>query len=789
MQRLADVRRRNNRQRTGFACVVVALALSTVPGLSRSAGAAPARVVFLTPVSSRASLGDDLFLAAVPAASAACGKPLVCAVDPASPWRPELLDYLRRYKPSRVVWLGPAPTAAPPAGIALQVIRADNATDGACRLAPAFWRGSARAVAYRTDDRSSALAASALAARLGAPLFPCPTGALPEGVQASLARLGVTRLLAVGAPIVKPAGKARFSVERLPDALSVARRLAREPGGIDYLAVTHPTDGGAPASPRLSLASVLLAAGRRGAVVPLPSATVWKRRFPAGEPVATPPPGARPSATGHRAGVVDLGARTSFVTGQDADDGRWWAQFDLNADGRFDGAGEGPIRTGGVVAIGATRLVVDVDVLENERGRSVWLTSPTPADITELLATYRKAIGSHPRYLCLVGWPDAVPLAITSDGHGVDTDVVTDHPYAQTDADPFVDVAFARFVAEDAAAGTLLACRSLTAREVRDTEQGASYATAEWSDRNGSPPELAGLRFAGHHDGASTIRADSPLTRVGAILHDSHSMWTVLGNTYAWDSQVLLAPCIVVSGGCSPASLDQDAERRSVAARLLRNGAVAFVGGARRCVAQSALYRSELWNALLDGQTLGEAHRTALNRSMVAILEKGEQERGSYRYQQDHFAAYGDPALDLGLRRAASAPTARVKVNRTQVEVVAPAALSRTEYAPLPEWKCRFPKLWAWNGLGLGTESSWCGDRYDVDDLLMTAEVRSKARFTGVEPLEKPASPLGWTGSCFVDEHADGTRSVYWRCRFVDFDMTTGQVRGQVGKLGFRLVR
>jgi hypothetical protein len=789
MHGLADGRRRTNRPRIGFAWVTAALACATAPGLSRCAGATPARVVFLAPVTSRASSGDDLFLAAVPAATVAGGKPIVCAVDPASPWRPELIDYLGRYKPSRVVWLGPAPAVAPPTGMALKMIPATTAIDGACRLAAAYWRRSARAVAYRTNDRASALAASALAARMGAPLFPCPPGALSEGVQASLARLGVTKLLSVGAQPVAPVGKVRFSVERLPDALAVARRLATERLGVDYLAVTHPLDGGVADAPRLSLAAVLLAAGRGGAVVPMPFDTVWKRRFPAGEPVATAPPGARPSAAGHRTGTVDLGARCAFVTGQDAADGRWWAQFDLDGDGRFDGVGESPIRTGGVVAIGGARFVVDVDVLENERGRSVWLTSPTPADITELLAKYRKAVRAHPRYLCLVGWPGAVPLAITSDGHGVDADVVTDHPYAQTDADPFVDVAFARFVAEDAAAGTLLACRSLTLNEVRDPEQGASYATAEWAEQNGSPLELAGLRFAGRHDGASTIKPGSPLTRVGAILHDSHAMWTVLGSTYAWDSDVLLAPCIVVSGGCSPASLDQDEGRRSVATRLLRNGAVAFVGGARRCVAQSALYRSELWNALLDGQTLGEAHRTALNRSMVAILEKGEQERGSYRYQQDHFAAYGDPALDLGLRRSASAPVARVKVNGTQVEVSAPAALARTEYAPLPEWKCRFPKLWTWNGLGLGTESSWCGDRYDVDDLLMTVEVRSKARYTRVEPFEKATPPLGWTGSFAVDEHADGTRSVYWRCRFINFDMTTGHVRSQVGKLGFRLLR
>jgi hypothetical protein len=205
-------------------------------------------------------------------------------------------------------------------------------------------------------------------------------------------------------------------------------------------------------------------------------------------------------------------------------------------------------------------------------------------------------------------------------------------------------------------------------------------------------------------------------------------------------------------------------------------------------VAQGSLYSSELWNALLNGHTLGEAHRTALNRSMVAILEKGEMERGLYRYQHDHVAAYGDPALAFGLREPRIAATAHVELRGLRALVVAPRDFMRMAYAPSPEWGCRFPTLWTWTGLGLGKESRWYGDENrNVDDLLITAEVRSRRPLIGVEPLENVPSPLGWTGSCFVDEHADGTRSLYWRCRMIDFDMTTGKIRKQVRRLGFRL--
>lgn len=777
-------------RRIGFVWIACLLACSGMSGF-RAATAAPVRTVFLVPVSNTLSPADDMFLTAVPAAEVANGRPIVCAVSPESPWRPELLDYLRRYRPARVVWVGPGPTVAPPSGLSLQVVEAHTPTEGACRLAASYWRGSSRAVVYDPRDRASALAAAVLAARLRAPLFPTEAGALADPVRQCLARLRVTQLLAVGASTALPQPKDRFGVERLRDPLDVAKRLVRERLPVTYLAVTHALDGGTQPAPRVSLAAVLLAVERNGAVAPLPNETIWKRRFAAGEPLTKAPEGVRPSKSGYRAGTVDLGAvRRAFVLGQDAETSQWWAQFDLNGNGRFDGADEEPVRTGGVVPLGDRRYVVDLDVLENARGTAVWLTAPTPADIVEHIARYRGVIGAEPRYLCFVGWPEAVPLAITGDAQGIDTDLVTDHPYAQTDADPFVDVAFARFIAEDLPSATLQACRGLTLRDIRDPELAGRYGTAEWSDRatNANQFELAGLRCEGHHAGLSAIAEGSPLTRVGALFHDSHSYWLAIGSTYSWDTATLLSPCFVVSMGCSPASLDQDPGHRSVAAHLLRNGAVAFVGNGRRGIAECNLYFTEMLNALLRGETLGEAHRTALNRSMAAILEKGQQERGPYRYEQDHVAAYGDPALDLGLRIARGKHPARVLVRGSIAEVVAPPEIERVEYAPLQEWKCRFAKLWTWNGLGLGTEASWRGgDNYNVHDLLLTAEVTSRRPYVGVEPLDKPPAPLGWTGSCFVDKHADGTRTLYWRCRFVDFDQTTGRVRRQIGKLRFRL--
>jgi hypothetical protein len=53
--------------------------------------------------------------------------------------------------------------------------------------------------------------------------------------------------------------------------------------------------------------------------------------------------------------------------------------------------------------------------------------------------------------------------------------------------------------------------------------------------------------------------------------------------------------------------------------------------------------------------------------------------------------------------------------------------------------------------------------------------------------VEPRSEPRGWNGKWFVDEHADGSRSVFFSVRLVDFDMDAGAVLRQVDRLRFRL--
>ena len=751
------------------------------------------RVAVLVPITGVASWRDQAFLSAIPAATVwNDGDPIVLAVDFELPFRPELLDFLRRFEPTRLFWLGPTLPAFPAKEIAeLEHLPANDRLEANLVMLLLGWPdGAEKIVFYDADEPNSAMQASALAARLRLPLYAFERDSWNDFEHGFLDGLGVKGAIFVGtekAPKLKG-----WKVDNLKNGEEITRYLLRNDLPVDYLAVVNLSDAAAGRDRNLALAAPLLAAAHNGVVAPIDADAVWKRRFNASEILDEQPKGAKDSSEGWRKGVISFFGQkdTPFVTGKAPEDGRHWMQLDRNRDGKFSGKKEQQIYTGDDFELGKVQWTADLDVEEANRGHAVWITSPTAMEIHAVLQKFHKAAKHKVQYLCMVGWPDALPMAVISHGQGIDADLVSDLPYTQTDDDPFVDLSHARFIAEDLESATLLACRGFARDDFPQRDWEKSFATAEWEELSRLPFEAAGFDFAGHHAGEVPFDAKSPLANSGLILHGSHAMWTVMGKTYAWDSETLLAPAMVSSAGCSTASLDQDAEHRSVASRLLKNGAVAFLGNSRRGIAEQELHNSEFWNAVLAGQTIGQAQQTAQNFVMVAMLEKGQQEGGAYFYQMNHQVLFGDPALQLGLSYSALDPPAIAKVDGDRVHVAAPKQWHRSEYIPLEEWKCVFPKLWAWRGAGVGVESTWHGaDKRNEEQLLFHITATTRKKYNNIKAVGEVPEGLGWTGTCYVDKHADGSRSLYWRVRLIDADKTTGEVRAQVEELDFRLVK
>lgn len=405
------------------------------------------------------------------------------------------------------------------------------------------------------------------------------------------------------------------------------------------------------------------------------------------------------------------------------------------------------------------------------------------------LRDFHSVLDAVPALLCLAGVPAAVPMAVVPSGEGIDSDPPSDLAYADIDADPFLETGFARLVAEEVCSGTLLAARNLAYPALLSPEFTGKFAVAEWERMCAPLFTNVGYQPPVVHHGGKPFGSDSPLCSVAAIVHGAHSSWLQLGETATWADRSLLAPCVVESSGCSAAALDQDAEQRSVALRMLRNGAVAFVGNVRKGVAQSEHYRSEFWNALLAGQPLGLAHRHALNCVMAAMIAEGQQQAGLRRYQFYNAACYGDPAFVLHRPAAPQVKSARTESKGREVVVHAPGGWWQAEQVIVPDWGyTRGARILSWRGAGVGVDSSWDGEnRRNRDQLYYTAAVRTRLRTPRLVAVRPPAAPLGWQGQLAIDEHEDGWRTVYFRVRCIDFDMDQGVVLQQVDALRFRL--
>lgn len=754
------------------------------------------RSVLLVPHGVDADRATMRFLTAVPAATVKNGAPLVIAVTPGDTWRPELVDFLKRYQPSEIWAVGDVD--APGASVdaqnvpgAWRVVRAGSAELTACAVAREFFGAAARVVMCTFNDRAAALEAAVLAGRLGVPLLPCTSQGVSNDVRETLVNLRTTEVMIVGGDV--PAVLEGFKAVQLATAADVARFLEENGEKISYIAAVNAEDGQVAHARDVSLAAAILAVGRDGAIAPTPDGAQWKTRFEAKEELKEAPAGVQASTQGWRAGDVHEGGITRrFVTGLDPASGRVFMQVDLNGDGDFEDAGEGPLRTAAEIGLGGRSYSVSLDADENARMKAVWLTWPAAGEITASIRAVRTATRERASMLCLVGWPQTLPMAVVGEAMGLDADLVSDYPLAQTDEDPFVDLAYARFIAEDAASATLQASRGLAAEDFVDRSYAGYFATAEWMNPSQPLHESLGFRNRGHHAGGDVIGQDSPLANAGWIMHASHSMWTELGETYKWDSRVLLAPALVQSDGCSTAALDMDSEHRSAPARMLRNGALAYVGAARRNSAPGELYASEVTNAILAGRSVGEAHRDAMNRMMVATMSREPGEAWIYRYQLSIASAYGDPALvftpPASSEKHEMLLAARMEVEGSRASVLAGGAWHRTDYAPLEEWKCRTPRVYTWRGLGVGAESIWSpGDNRNADELVYTAEVRTDRPVERVWAADDDQNRWGFDGRSYIDVHEDGTRSIYWRVRLIDFDMNTGDVRAHRARAEFRL--
>ena len=773
---------------------LLALGLTAVLASAAGASVEPAgltgRSVFLVPIGDDPSWHDLAYLACIPPAAVANGgRPAVLAI-PADGRLPDYVtDYLQRYGPKRLTILG----AAGKAGLTLpkgpaEVVRLKGKTlsDVTTELVRMMPPADGVVICDR-DDYGLALSAAALAARLKCPLlFSDATGLDNPTRRAVESRKPKTIVyLGVGEPPKLPGVETR----QLRNTQAVIHFLRDRKLSMDYFALANPNDRSRGKVRKLSLTAALLAAGRDGVVIPLPMDAMFKKPFTARRP--TEADSDDPMCP--HLGSIDLaGKRWRTIAYRDHPKAKAAAGVLID--------GKGPYRSGDIVTLGPRRYSITLD--GNAKATAVRLTRPTWPDLQATLQGYYRLAGRPPRYLCITGMPEAIPTGIYSGAAMGIPDVTSDSALAQADDDPFLEVAVGRLIGHNVCAAAVTAARSLTYPDLLtgpDAEQWKSrWLMAGWNITDFRWEfERAGLTSGHRHTRGKQPDLARHLTRSSMIWHELHSTWRGLGGFVGSDFRERLAPCLMVSGGCATAAIDTDPSGRSVAKQFLQQGAVAYVGSARNAVWCIGQMLCCFWDGVLrEGMTVGQAFLEAQNVKQVVMLDCGGRV-SLERYQFLATRLYGDPAwkpyVPKSRARAATQPTSPPSTYTLAVPQ------EGTQYAFMPpkrDWGYKKDDPlhnWRAGGLFWGNVPRRRAkhDRWRSQLSFLAARVRTAGHVTAVTQVTQPKLPtdsdLRWSGHYYVDEHADGTRTLRWLVPVLDFDMVAGKVRRRLPPLQFKI--
>jgi len=296
----------------------------------------------------------------------------------------------------------------------------------------------------------------------------------------------------------------------------------------------------------------------------------------------------------------------------------------------------------------------------------------------------------QPRFLNLVGSTESVPACkTTEDVNNCKDYALTDYHYATAkfNLDDAHEIAVGRCYTDSATAGFLLATRSVNYAVLR--------AAGEWKDKIVDAglwgwPELRKI-FMNAGFSLAELQKDEmkPLHQVDfennkieatAVLHKDHSGWAGLGQCMRRHSDVMFAPCVMLSLGCHAAGIDEGIP--SCASRVMARGGVCFTGAARCPTAIATLWSVAFFNELLDGhgRSLGEANLGAHNKFLA---HHRALKVGLGKYTLMNRFTLGDPALrPYPSCQPDVAQMARHSFDKANITVTGPEKWSMVEVHP-----------------------------------------------------------------------------------------------------------
>ena len=734
---------------------------------------------------------DMAFLAAVPAGMKInSGKPSVIAIPDNSPVNTYHYNYLDRYKPTDVFAIGSISGYS-----GTKHLNASSLDDLTCDIAR-FWQKSDTVVMVNSSDYRRGLSASALSGRLNAPLFYWNNTTISAKVMDSFNRLGVNKVIVVGSSnnISGQLNGAGIGFETIANPEDVVSWLVKNGHEVDYFAVCNSYDRTNTYAPRSSLAAPILAAARGGAVVPLNIAVEFNRPCELTE-TQTRPNGAAMSQPYQSKSVWKVG--TCTVNGQNynvAISRRWsdWEHFsqanvDFNRDGDYSDSGEFFVK-GAKRSFGGKEYIIDIGGGANYA--DVRFSSPHADVIKANIQNFHNSLGHHPKYMALVGLPDAIPPLLMIDSNGRSEEWFTDQFYSNVDSDPMVDIALGRIVAENASYSTLAATRSVTYRDLLDES---------WMNRSVVYGPFNGPREQ-HQKLLQNKGFAVDLIPNDDVDRDKYNIYVQEGHgwPYGIAPQTLgpVTPSFTSTGGCSFGNIthfyDPGKEYKDFAAvQLARTGSVGFHAYGINAPDTFTFARKAFLNELLyQDATLGEAYLYSQNSCKMLFNENTKD------LMVPMF--YGDPALKIYLPPAQ--PTnrpARVEVNGNTATLLGPDNIW-VYYYPNEEDRYWNHKDMPYEFQAPGLAGTGC---YALDQTFeQRADKRFIAKFTvnwkinNITQQSGIPDNLGWFYSNAnsaeeyrIDEHWDGSSTAYINARLFLFNYYNGKIDNSVSKISYSL--
>ena len=749
------------------------------------------------PMGPTATWKDMAFLAAVPAGMKInSGKPSVIAIPDNTAVDTYHYNYLDRYKPTDVFAIGSISGYS-----GTKQLNASSLDDLTYDLAR-FWQKSDTVVMVNSSDYRRGLSASALAGRLNFPLFYWNNTTISAKVMDSFNKLGVNKVIIVGSSnnISGQLNGRGIGFETIANPEDVVSWLVRNGHEVDYFAVCNSYDRTNTYAPRSSLAAPLLAAARGGAVVPLNRDVEFNTPCDGLTETETRPNGAAMSQPFNGTSVWKVG--TCKVNGQNynvAISRRWsdWKEFsqanvDFNGDGDFSDSGEF-FQKGDKRKFGNKEYIIDIDGWQHYA--DLRFTSPHADVIKADIQKFHNSLGHHPKYMALVGLPDAVPPLLVIDSDWRDGEYFSDQIYSDVDSDPMFDIAIGRIVGENASIFTLSATRAATYRDLLDSSW-MNRAVAFGHFNTSREHRRKELENRGFSVDSIAKYQDVDRSKYNFYQHEDHG-WQ-FGFEPATSGPT--PPIVINTGGCSFGNITNlwnpyagtIMEYKDFAAvQLARTGSVGFYSYGINAPDTFTFGRMSFQNALFyQDATLGEAYLYAQNSGKMLYNENSKD------LLVPMF--YGDPALKIYL------PPAQPKIKPARVEVEGNTA---TLFAPDNMWVYNYPneedRYWNHKDMPYEFQAPGLAGRgcYALDQTNQhNADKRFIAKFTvnmrvdNIIQQSDIQNYMGWLYSNAnsaeefrIDEHWDGTSTVYLNARFYMFNYKNGNIDNSVSKISYSL--